>query len=124
MLWGVEALSDCRHLESMMSDRLASPNPAIRLRAFEAFGNLWRFSGESHVTSGGAGHELTMRAPSIEDAQLPGVVLRTPMFKMLDSLKAEDLGTRRAGEAWMRCSLKSYLRFVLLQPLSLARIAR
>lgn len=34
------------------------------------------------------------------------------MFMMLDSLKAEDLSTRRAGEAWMRCSLKSYLRFV------------
>ena len=47
-----------------------------------------------------------------EDSQLPGLVLRTPMFMMLDSLKAEDLSTRRAGEAWMRCSLKSYLRLV------------
>ncbi|KAL8286531.1 hypothetical protein RQP46_004548 [Phenoliferia psychrophenolica] len=101
LLWGVEALSDCRHVESMISDRLASPDPAVRLPAFEAFGNLWRFT---------------------EDAQLPGLVLRTPMFMMLDSLKAEDLSTRRAGEAWMRCSLKSYLRildpllFTLLDP--------
>jgi hypothetical protein len=39
------------------------------------------------------------------------------MFKMLDSLKAEDLSTRRAGEAWMRCSLKSYLRFVSFRAL-------
>lgn len=50
----------------------------------------------------------------VEDAQLPGAVLRSPMLLVLDSLKAEDLGTRRAGEAWMRCSLKNYLRFVLL----------
>ncbi|KAK4703671.1 hypothetical protein P7C70_g2546, partial [Phenoliferia sp. Uapishka_3] len=101
LLWGVEALSDFRHVESMISDRLSSPDPAVRLPAFEAFGNLWRFT---------------------EDAQLPGLVLRTPMFMMLDSLKAEDLSTRRAGEAWMRCSLKSYLRildpllFTLLDP--------
>ncbi|KAI5481667.1 cellular morphogenesis-related protein [Pseudohyphozyma bogoriensis] len=101
LMWGVEALSDCRHVESMISERLSSPNPAIRLPAFEAFGNLWRFT---------------------EDSQLPGVVLRTPMFMMLDSLKADDLSTRRAGEAWMRCSLKSYLRildpllFTLLDP--------
>ena len=47
-----------------------------------------------------------------EDAQLPGLVLRSPMLLVLDSLKADDLGTRRAGEAWMRCSLKSYIRCV------------
>ena len=46
-----------------------------------------------------------------EDAQLPGVVLRNAMLLVLDSLKADDLSTRRAGEAWMRCSLKSYLRY-------------
>lgn len=89
LLWGVEALSDRRHVESMISMRLAAPVETTRLAAFEAFGNLWRFT---------------------EDAQLPGVVLRMPMFKMLDSLKSEDLATRRAGEAWMRCSLKSYIR--------------
>ncbi|GAA5963888.1 hypothetical protein JCM21900_003967 [Sporobolomyces salmonicolor] len=101
LLWGVETLSGSRHLESMIAERLASLTPAVRLAAFEAFGNLWRFT---------------------EDAQLPGVVLRVPMFKMLDSLKAEDLATRRAAEAWMRCSLKSYIRildpllFTLLDP--------
>lgn len=101
LLWGVQSLSDRRHVESMIAERLGSPDTAVRLRAFEAFGNLWRFT---------------------EDAQLPGLILRTPMFKMLDSLKSEDLSTRRAGEAWMRCSLKSYLRildpllFTLLDP--------
>lgn len=51
LLWGVEGLSDCRHVESMISDRLASPDPAIRLPAFEAFGNLWRFTGESFLSA-------------------------------------------------------------------------
>ncbi|SCV67868.1 BQ2448_5479 [Microbotryum intermedium] len=101
MLWAIESFSDYRLLETMISERLASHDPVVRLAAFEAFGNLWRFT---------------------EDSQLPGVVLRTPMFRMLDSLKADDLSTRRAGEAWMRCSLKSYLRildpllFTLLDP--------
>jgi len=101
LLWGVQSMSDRRHVESMISERLSSADPAVRLPAFEAFGNLWRFT---------------------EDSQLPGVVLRMPMFKMLDSLKSDDLSTRRAGEAWMRCSLKSYLRildpllFTLLDP--------
>lgn len=43
------------------------------------------------------------------------------MLMMLDSLKSEDLGTRRAGEAWMRCSLKSYLR--ILDPLLLTLLS-
>ncbi|GAA6058598.1 hypothetical protein JCM10212_004009 [Sporobolomyces blumeae] len=94
LLWGVEALSDSRYIESMIAERLASPSKDVQLSAFEAFGNFWRFT---------------------EDGQLPGVVLRVPMFKMLDSLKAEDLATRRAAEAWMRCSLKSYIR--ILDPL-------
>lgn len=54
---------------------------------------------------------------SAEDSQLPGVVLRTPMFAMLDSLKSDDLTMRRTAEAWMRCSLKSYIRCVDLRTL-------
>ncbi|GAA5992102.1 hypothetical protein JCM5350_006348 [Sporobolomyces pararoseus] len=94
LLWKVDSLSENRCLESIVSMQLAAQSETIRLAAFEAFGNLWRFT---------------------EDAQLPGVTLRAPMFKMLDSLKAEDLSTRRAAEAWMRCSLKSYIR--ILDPL-------
>ncbi|GAA5913260.1 Dop1p [Sporobolomyces salmoneus] len=94
LLWKIDALSETRSLESIISMQLASPAEAERLAAFEAFGNLWRFT---------------------EDAQLPGMALRTPMLKMLDSLKAEELSTRRAAEAWMRCSLKSYIR--ILDPL-------
>ncbi|BGP31712.1 hypothetical protein JCM10296v2_003486 [Rhodotorula toruloides] len=101
LIWSIESLSPMRYIESMISARLAQPDANSRLKAFDAFGNLWRFT---------------------EDSQLPGVVLRIPMFAMLDSLKSDDLTTRRAAEAWMRCSLKSYIRildpllFVLLDP--------
>lgn len=33
-------------MESLISERLASLDPTIRLPAFEAFGNLWRFTGK------------------------------------------------------------------------------
>ncbi|GAA5831398.1 hypothetical protein JCM3766R1_001734 [Sporobolomyces carnicolor] len=94
LLWKIDALSENRCIESIISSQLASVDEGQRLGAFEAFGNLWRFT---------------------EDAQLPGMTLRTPMLKMIDSLKAEELSTRRAAEAWMRCSLKSYIR--ILDPL-------
>ncbi|KAM0788392.1 hypothetical protein ACM66B_001530 [Microbotryomycetes sp. NB124-2] len=94
LIWGVDELSDRKHTESFVSERLSSHDPTVRLPAYEAFGNLWRFT---------------------EDAQLPGVKLKAPMFRMLDSLKSDDLATKRAAEAWMRCSLKSYLR--ILDPL-------
>ncbi|GAA5982369.1 hypothetical protein JCM11641_006959 [Rhodosporidiobolus odoratus] len=95
LLWSVEAVAPQRgYIETMLSARLASSSTAVRLDTFEAFGTLWRFT---------------------EDGQLPGVILRNPMFTMLDSLKSEDLPIRRAAEAWMRCSLKSYIR--ILDPL-------
>ncbi|GAA5887198.1 hypothetical protein JCM6882_002446 [Rhodosporidiobolus microsporus] len=95
LLWAVEALAPQRgYLESFIAAKLTAPDRNQRLEAFEAFGTLWRFT---------------------EDGQLPGVVLRSPMFTTLDSLKSDDLSTRRAAEAWMRCSLKSYIR--ILDPL-------
>ncbi|GAA5834665.1 hypothetical protein JCM9279_007075 [Rhodotorula babjevae] len=97
LLWAVEALAPGRRtLEGIIARRLGSRDAQERERAFEAFGNLWRFT---------------------EDAQLPGVLLRNPMFATLDALKSDDLATRRAAEAWMRCSLKSYIR--VLDPLLL-----
>jgi len=35
------------------------------------------------------------------------------MMIVLDTLKSDDPGLRRIGETWMRCSLKSYLRYTL-----------
>lgn len=101
LLWRLETLSAGRLLESMIAQRLASEDTPTKLAAFDAFGNLWRFT---------------------EDSQLPGTVFRAPMFMMLDGLKSDDLSTRRAAEGWMRCSLKSYLRildpllYILLDP--------
>ncbi|GAA5902657.1 hypothetical protein JCM8208_007031 [Rhodotorula glutinis] len=98
LVWAVEALAPGRRtLEGIVAKRLGSRDGQERERAFEAFGNLWRFT---------------------EDAQLPGVLLRNPMFATLDALKSDDLATRRAAEAWMRCSLKSYIR--VLDPLLLS----
>ncbi|BGP38275.1 hypothetical protein JCM10449v2_002204 [Rhodotorula kratochvilovae] len=109
LLWAVEALAPGRRiLEGLIARRLGSEDALERERAFEAFGNLWRFT---------------------EDAQLPGVLLRNPMFATLDALKSDDLAVRRAAEAWMRCSLKSYIRvldpllFALLDPAIAPRAA-
>lgn len=33
------------------------------------------------------------------------------MMIVLDTLKSDDPSLRRIGETWMRCSLKSYLRY-------------
>lgn len=89
LIWALEDLSQHKHVEASICYRLASPNPVVRQAAYEAFGNLWRFT---------------------EDSQLPGVRLKTAMYIMLDALRSSDLSAKRAGEAWMRCSLKSYLR--------------
>lgn len=36
------------------------------------------------------------------------------MMMVLDTLKNDDPNLRRIGETWMRCSLKSYLRYVYI----------
>lgn len=94
LIWELQKTSQFRHVETIIASRLTSENPHVRVSAFEAFGNLWRHT---------------------EDAQLPGNCLRIPMLLVLDSLKSNNLTNRRCGEAWMRCSLKSYLR--VLDPL-------
>lgn len=73
---------------------MTSKDPLVKRAAFESFGNLWRYT---------------------DDSLLPGSRLRVPMLLVLDSLRDDDLSARRYGEAWMRCSLKSYLR--VLDPL-------
>jgi hypothetical protein len=49
----------------------------------------------------------------IEDSNLPGFSLKVPLMIILDTLKSDDPGLRRIGETWMRCSLRSYLRYAL-----------
>lgn len=89
LIWAVQDLSKFRHVEATICQRLSSADDTERIKAAEAFGNLWRLT---------------------DDSQLPGVRLSMAMRIMLDALQSDDLGTRRAGEAWMRCSLKSYIR--------------
>ena len=91
LIWAVQDVSKCRHVEASICQRLSSEDDEERVKAFEAFGNLWRFT---------------------DDSQLPGVRLSMAMRIMLDALQSDELGTRRAGEAWMRCSLKSYIRYI------------
>ncbi|MBW0470508.1 hypothetical protein O181_010223, partial [Austropuccinia psidii MF-1] len=94
MIWELQKMTKARHVESIISSRLTSKDQLVRVAAFEAFGNLWRYS---------------------EEGQLPGAYLRIPMLLVLDNLKSTNLTDRRCAEAWMRCSLKSYLR--VLDPL-------
>ncbi|GAA98597.1 hypothetical protein E5Q_05284 [Mixia osmundae IAM 14324] len=56
-------------------------------------------------------------AAGCKHVESPGDNLFTPLLVVLDSLRDEDLSIRRAAEAWMRCSLKSYIR--VLDPLLL-----
>lgn len=90
-LWQLQATTKRRHVEAAICQLLTSSDESERQLAFEAFGNLWRYT---------------------DDWQLPGVVLGIPMHIMLDALRSPDLAMKRAGEAWMRCSLKSYIRWV------------
>ncbi|GAA5993677.1 hypothetical protein JCM10908_002290 [Rhodotorula pacifica] len=101
LIWRLDALSPSRMIESLIAERLSAEDVVSRIAGYEAFGNLWRCT---------------------SDQRLPGRLMTTPMFAVLDGLKAENLTTRRLAEAWMRCSLKSYLRvldpilFVLADP--------
>lgn len=51
LLWQVGGLSPRRDLETIISAHLGSSDPVERARAFESFGNLWRFVGKSLVES-------------------------------------------------------------------------
>lgn len=49
--------------------------------------------------------------PFVDDSQQPGFRLKVPTLILLDSLKDDDPNVRRIAETWMRCSLRSYLRY-------------
>lgn len=90
LLWALEDDSGMRYVESALCQRMASSDSEERVQGFEAFGALWRCT---------------------DDAHMPGVRLESAVHIMLDSLRSDDLTSRRAGEGWMRCSLKSYVRY-------------
>ncbi|KAI0271467.1 Dopey, N-terminal-domain-containing protein [Gloeopeniophorella convolvens] len=89
LLWVLEKSSTQRHVESIISENLTSPDIGDKDASYHAFGVLWRLT---------------------EDSMLPGFLLKVPLMIVLDALKNEDPSLRRIGETWMRCSLRSYLR--------------
>jgi len=78
-------------------------SPVSSVEAFDAFGVLWRQSGELEARHS----ELTA-----DDTMLPGEIFHVPMFMVLDGLKSDDPQVLRTSETWMRCNLRSYFRMV------------
>lgn len=46
LIWKIQKLSNNRHVESVISAKLNSKEMVTRLETFEAFGNLWRYTGK------------------------------------------------------------------------------
>ncbi|KAI6114892.1 Dopey, N-terminal-domain-containing protein [Pisolithus croceorrhizus] len=86
LVWTLESSTGHHYVESIIAQSLNSPNLYNLEEAFEAFGVLWRLT---------------------ED--------EVPMMIVLDTLRHEQPSIRRAGETWMRCSLRSYAR--ILEPI-------
>ncbi|KAI6136235.1 Dopey, N-terminal-domain-containing protein [Pisolithus sp. B1] len=94
LVWTLESSTGHHYVESIIAQSLNSPNLYNLEEAFEAFGVLWRLT---------------------EDEVSPGFRLKVPMMIVLDTLRHEQPSIRRAGETWMRCSLRSYAR--ILEPI-------
>jgi hypothetical protein len=93
LLWMLQATTTSPHIESVVAQTLTSPESRDVQEAYDAFGVLWRLT---------------------EDNLQPGFRFKVPMMIVLDTLKNEDPALRRIGETWMRCSLKSYIRYDLM----------
>ena len=108
LVWQLENANPEPHVEAVLSQSLASPESRNNHGAYEAFGVLWRLTG-------GFVHPTAMfwGLPVIQDDNLlPGFRFKVPMMIALDTLRSDDTVIKRIGETWMRCSLKSYLRWV------------
>lgn len=103
LLWLLTDASLPHQIETILSNYLIhqpGQDDLERLVNYEKFGIIWELS------------ENMSTASAAEEAS---VVFTRPMFLMLDLLRegASPLD-RRAGETWIRCHLKSYVR--LLEP--------
>ena len=85
---------------------MSSPKPSTFLAGYEAFGVLWRLTGKSTFIL-----SRSFLSFLSEDNLLPGFRFKVPMMFVLDTLKSDNLTLRRHGETWMRCCLKSYIRY-------------
>lgn len=112
LLWALEASTTRSHVEAIVAQTMATTNPSDLQEAYDAFGVLWRLTGNYFFDSYG---ESANTLP--EDHLLPGFRFKVPMMIVLDGLSNDDPNVRRIGETWMRCSLKSYQRLVPFVPL-------
>lgn len=108
LVWVLEAATTHHHVESIVAQSLTSPESRNVHEAYEAFGVLWRLTGQSGILES----YLLLIASifRLDDTLLPGLRFKIPMLIVLDTLKNPDPNLRRIGETWMRCSLKSYTR--------------
>lgn len=111
LVWTLESSTGHHYVESIIAQSLNSPDFCRLDEALEAFGVLWRLTGE--IPSVVVGHSME---PFVsEDDTFPGFRLKVPMMIVLDTLRHDHPSIRRAGETWMRCNLRSYTR--ILEPI-------
>ena len=106
LIWSLESSTTHSHVESILAKCMTSLKPSTFLAGYEAFGVLWRLTGKTTFIS----FALYLSFLS-EDNLLPGFRFKVPMMFVLDTLKSNNLTLRRLGETWMRCCLKSYIRY-------------
>ncbi|RUS22466.1 hypothetical protein BC937DRAFT_88992 [Endogone sp. FLAS-F59071] len=95
LLWLVQDVTRSRHVETVIASYLIQQDTPRRLTSYERFGTFWRLS---------------------DDIPGASIIFARPMFLMLDTLREDENSTnRRAGETWVRCNLRSYVR--LLDPI-------
>lgn len=112
LIWSLQALHNEPHIESILAESLAKGAWYEMQGDYDAFGALWRLTG-GFIRS--IDNTLTLKEFK-EDSLLPGFRLKVPMFIVLDTLKSPDVNVRRVGETWMRCYMKSYLRYAFRLP--------
>ncbi|KAG9313948.1 Dopey, N-terminal-domain-containing protein [Chiua virens] len=94
LVWTLESSASHHFVESIISQSMSSSDPRTVHDAFEAFGVLWRLT---------------------DDESVPGFRFKVPLMIVLETLKHDCPTSRRVGETWMRCNLRSYIR--VLEPL-------
>ena len=110
LIWSLESSVKRPYVESILAQSLTSPESRNDIGAYEAFGVLWRLTGTCSTSKNGNFFwSLTLIS---EDNLLPGFRFKVPLMIVLDALKSDDPHLKRTGETWMRCSLRSYLRYV------------
>jgi hypothetical protein len=75
-----------------------------RQEAYEAFGVLWRLTGESNT--------IIIWLSIADDSMLPGEMFNIPIFMIVESLNDHDPIVRQLADSWMRSNLQSYTRIL------------